>query len=507
MVRHRPVGAETVRRGRGGCPLGCDWDTAISKGVRCTEWGPVADSNRLIAGRYRLQRCLGGGGFGRVWHAYDEKLRTEVALKEITFAAALEPDEYRELIIRAEREARNAAQLRDHPNIVTIHDVLIDNGTPWIVMQLVTGHTLGDQVRHHGPLPVDHVAHIANALLQAINTAHRAGIVHRDIKPANVMLGEGGRVLLTDFGIATASTDTTLTAASGFVGSMEYIAPERITGVDGDPASDLFSLGATLYFACEARSAFRRDTPAAALSAILFADPPALERADWLAPLITRLLNKDPEARPTVSSALEFLATARPHHAIPVPPAPVGAEQLPTPPADVRRLQYRRRKLLRRNIIGGTAILALAALVVALLVVIDRATNSGPSAAVGDCVSVADGKFASLGSCSDSESPYLVYQRLSAKRPASDCAQQSIRFNHSVLQNSYRLCLQPHVLKGGCYKTVQGPWIINAECGPPGTYRVVETIRDPGNSSACLYKTNADESVWFGRDLVCLDVY
>ncbi|MFI7641016.1 protein kinase [Nonomuraea sp. NPDC049400] len=159
---------------------------------------------------------------------------------------------------------------------------------------------------------MERAAQLAAGLLAALGAAHQAGIVHRDIKPANVMLSTDGRVLLTDFGIAVHTTDTTLTTTGMLIGSPEYMAPERLRGTDGLPASDLFSLGATLYQAVEGVSPFRRDTQPAALTAVLLEEPPPPRRAGRLAPLITRLLDKDPHNRPTVEQAPTMLGEQQP---------------------------------------------------------------------------------------------------------------------------------------------------------------------------------------------------
>ncbi|WP_420712280.1 serine/threonine-protein kinase [Streptomyces sp. NRRL S-920] len=151
----------------------------------------------LLGGRFRLSHVLGTGGFGRVW-----------AAKDI-----------------ARREARNAAKLRDHPHIVSVHDVVIVDEAPWIVMQLVTGGTLQEHLVKKKRLSVGSTGRIADALLQALEAAHQRGIVHRDVKPANVMVTADRTILLTDFGIATSRGDSTLTATGMVIGSLPYLSP------------------------------------------------------------------------------------------------------------------------------------------------------------------------------------------------------------------------------------------------------------------------------------------
>ncbi|MFF5260915.1 protein kinase [Actinomadura viridis] len=280
---------------------------------------------RLVGGRYRLLEPLGSGGFGQVWEARDEALGVTVAVKGIWLPPGTEAERGQRLA-RAEREARNAARLRDHPNIVTVHDVVIEDGVPWIVMRRVPGRSLEQRLRENGPLPVEEAAMVAAGLLNALGAAHAAGILHRDVKPANVMLAGNGDALLTDFGIAVHQADTAITATGLIIGSAEYLAPERADGADGNTASDLFSLGVTLYHAVEGLSPFRRDTPSGTLRAVMMHQPPPPQRAGRLTPLITALMHKDPAARPTVPQAL---------HMIGAPPA--LTRTLP-PPARPKRI-------------------------------------------------------------------------------------------------------------------------------------------------------------------------
>ncbi|MFJ7249612.1 protein kinase [Kitasatospora sp. NPDC098652] len=344
---------------------------------------------RLIGRRYRLVRQLGAGGFGRVWQAHDETLGIDVAVKQLWLPPATSDGERAERLARAEREARNAARLRDRPHIVSVHDVLVEDGMPWMVMQLVSGGSLGDRLAAHGPLPVERAAAVARALLTALGAAHAAGVVHRDVKPANVMLADDGEVLLADFGIAVHQADTTLTATGAFIGSIEYIAPERARGVDGQAASDLFSLGVTLYQAVEGVSPFRRDSATASLTAVLF-DPPAPPRnAGRLAPLILALLAKEPEQRPSTAQALAMLDRSVPDvptvldHPLPAPtaapvtvtastpvtapvtaPAPVVQDLAVTAPTDAPRSRSARTTM---GVIVGVVLAAVVGVLVATL--------------------------------------------------------------------------------------------------------------------------------------------
>ncbi|MFE5589397.1 serine/threonine-protein kinase [Streptomyces sp. NPDC056549] len=293
---------------------------------------------RVVGGRYRLVARIGAGGFGQVWRAYDVMLDVEVAVKEVRLPQQTASDaEHHERVVRAAREARNAAKLRDHPHVVAVHDVVVEDGTPWIVMRLVQGRSLEETLRADGRLPAPRAAEVATALLGALKAAHRAGIVHRDLKPANVMLTDDGQVLLTDFGIARHETDTALTATGGVIGSVEYMAPERLQGSQDQATGDLFSLGVTLYQAVEGISPFRRETPTATIAAIALHEPPPMQHAGpVLASLITALLAKNPDDRPTVESTLAVLRAAAPTitadgPAPPHPHAPATESAAPVP--------------------------------------------------------------------------------------------------------------------------------------------------------------------------------
>ncbi|GAA2331509.1 serine/threonine-protein kinase [Streptomyces cuspidosporus] len=258
----------------------------------------------VVGGRYRLVRPLGAGGFGQVWLAHDEELNVEVALKQVSIPHQASEAEREERNARAVREARHAARLRDHRNIVTVYDALRERGgAPWIVMQYVAGRSLAEELRKRGRLPVDEVERVAAGALAGLAAAHAAGIVHRDVKPANVLLSTDRRVMLTDFGIALAATDTALTAEGVVIGTPGYLAPELWRGTKPGAPADLFALGVTLYEAVEGEPPFPRHNPTAALT-----DPPLRPaHAGRLAPLLVDLLEKDPDRRPDADSALARL--------------------------------------------------------------------------------------------------------------------------------------------------------------------------------------------------------
>ncbi|WP_037682564.1 serine/threonine-protein kinase [Streptomyces cellulosae] len=264
---------------------------------------------RLIAGRYRLLGKLGHGGMGTVWRAKDETVDREVAVKEPRVPDHLPEREQATAFERMRREARAAARL-DHPAVVNVHDVAVVDGRPWIVMELVRGRSLGDALQE-GTLGAREAAEIGLAVLGALEAAHAAGILHRDVKPDNVLLGRHDRVVLTDFGIAQIEGETSLTDTGGFVGSPEYIAPERVLGQRPGPASDLWSLGVVLYAATEGVSPFRRSNTPATLQSVLNATPaPPASAPGPLADAINGLLQKDPARRPNAAQVRALLETA-----------------------------------------------------------------------------------------------------------------------------------------------------------------------------------------------------
>jgi tRNA A-37 threonylcarbamoyl transferase component Bud32 len=264
---------------------------------------------QLVAGRYRLADSIGSGGMGRVWRAHDEVLHRSVAIKELTAALYVSESEQVILLARTRAEARAAARI-NHSAVVTVHDVLEHDGRPWIVMELVEGRSLADAVKQEGRIEPREAARVGLWVLRALRAAHTAGVLHRDVKPGNVLLGRDGRVLLTDFGIAQIEGDTTITRTGEVVGSVDYLAPERVRGHDPGPSSDLWALAATLYTAVEGRSPFRRTTPLTTMQAVVEEEAAELQHAGPLTPVIAALLRKDPATRPDASEAEQMLAEA-----------------------------------------------------------------------------------------------------------------------------------------------------------------------------------------------------
>jgi tRNA A-37 threonylcarbamoyl transferase component Bud32 len=263
---------------------------------------------RLVAGRYRLLSRLGRGGMGTVWRALDDVLDRQVAVKEVHLRTDHSAEEREQQRARTLREARAVAQLR-HPSVVGIHDVVEQDGEPWIVMELVDGGSLGARLAAGGPVPPREAARIGLAVLSALDAAHAKGVLHRDVKPDNVLLErETGRIVLTDFGIARVDGSSTLTEQGAFLGSPEFTAPERTEGGAAGPESDLWSVGVLLCAALEGRSPFRRDTMSGVLYAVLYEEIALPASAEPLAPVIGGLLERDPARRLGSAEATRLLA-------------------------------------------------------------------------------------------------------------------------------------------------------------------------------------------------------
>ncbi|WP_410675718.1 serine/threonine-protein kinase [Amycolatopsis sp. cmx-4-68] len=299
---------------------------------------PVTPGQRVVAGRYALLGELGRGGMGVVWRAQDQVIGRQVAVKELRLPDAESAAVFSE---RALREVRTGGRLND-PAIVTVYDVVTDGGTTFIVMELVEAPSLADLVRQRGPMPAAQAAQLGERVLAALQAAHAAGIVHRDVKPANILVAPDGRVKLTDFGIADAVDDPRLTTSGMIVGSPAFMAPERVEGREAMPASDLWSLGATLFFAVEGSIPFERATTAATLHAIMTEVPYLTRGQGPIAAAILGLLVTNPEARLTAAQAQNLLTTAQ--GVRPTPPGgtamlfPPGAPASRPPKRDLRAL-------------------------------------------------------------------------------------------------------------------------------------------------------------------------
>ena len=266
------------------------------------------DSEGVLAGRYRKLGPIGQGGMGAVWRAYDTDLEREVAIKELRVPEQVSEQERRVWYARMGREARAAARLR-HPGIVTVYDrVMGEDGRPWIVMELIRGQSLDHLLAERQVLPKQQVAVIGLAVLEALSAAHAHRIVHRDVKPANVLL-EGDRIVLTDFGIAAVEGDATLTRPGAALGTPTYMSPEQVAGQAVTPASDLWSLAATLYAAVEGRPPFAAPTFGALFVAIATQDPVPPQCGGPLAQVLNGLLRKNPADRLSVAQVRDLLTT------------------------------------------------------------------------------------------------------------------------------------------------------------------------------------------------------
>ncbi|WNZ09174.1 serine/threonine-protein kinase [Streptomyces sp. 11x1] len=273
--------------------------------------GTEGESVRVIAGRYRLEARIGRGGMGIVWRATDQLLGRQVAVKELALDDSLPEERSRERRERTLREARAVARL-GHPHIIVVHDVVEQDERPYIVMELIDGGSLAERIEERGPVDAREAARIGIALLGALRRAHDAGVLHRDLKPANVLIETGtDRVVLTDFGIAQVAGATTLTESGSFVGSPEYTAPERMSGVRTGPESDLWSLGALLCAVLSGESPFRRDSLGGILHAVVVDEirPPA--QAAPLLPVVRGLLERDPDLRLDAAEAERLLRAFR----------------------------------------------------------------------------------------------------------------------------------------------------------------------------------------------------
>ncbi|MEU9333687.1 protein kinase [Streptomyces sp. NPDC048290] len=348
---------------------------------------------RVVAGRYRLLSPLGEGGMGTVWRARDEVLHREVAVKEVRAPAGLPAPDVERMYARLEREAWAAARV-SHRNVVTVYDVATEEGRPWIVMELVRGVSLSETLEADGPMTPQRAALVGAEVLAALRAAHEAGVLHRDVKPGNVLLANDGRVVLTDFGIATLEGTSALTMTGEVVGSPEFLAPERALGRTPGPESDLWSLGVLLYAAVEGISPFRQDTPLSTLRAVVEDALPPPRRAGALGPVVAGLLRKDPAERPAAADAERELRlvgaggtpradTAWSTSTAPTvaAPTPVAAETRPTgtDPGTAPAVPTRDRRAVPLLVAGVVAlVLAIGGLTYALL---DRTGGDGGGAA------------------------------------------------------------------------------------------------------------------------------
>ncbi|MDR6593943.1 serine/threonine-protein kinase [Saccharothrix longispora] len=337
------------------------------------------DEGRLVAGRYRLRTRLGSGAMGVVWQAFDERLGRVVALKQLIVP---EGTGSAEAVARAAREGRIAARVQ-HPNAVTVHDVVEDGGRPVLVMEYVPARTLAEV----GVLPPDAAARIGAQVASALAAAHAAGVVHRDVKPGNVLITSDGTAKISDFGIARAVGDVAVTRTGLLAGTPAYLSPEVARGAEPGPASDVFALGATLYAAVEGRPPFGEGGNTIALLHTVAAgrfDPP--RNAGPLTGALMEALRTDPTTRPDMARFADLLrspaspatpaSSSSPASSAPpaVPTPPATRLDLPVPPVGPSR----RRPVL----IGVTALVVVGGVVLAVLLAArndDAAAGGAPT--------------------------------------------------------------------------------------------------------------------------------
>ncbi|MBP2327298.1 serine/threonine protein kinase [Kibdelosporangium banguiense] len=333
---------------------------------------------RLVGNRYRLGTLSGSGGMGTVWQATDELIGRAVAVKELRPPAGLSADERALVSRRALREAQTAGRIH-HPGVIAIHDIVPagdDDDAIYIVMELVTAPTLADVLNQTGALPEDRVLTLGARILAALDAAHRLGVVHRDVKPGNIMVLPGDQVKLIDFGIAHAMDDTRLTR-DGIMGSTGYMAPELFHGQDPAPASDLWSVGATLCHAIIGHGPFDRDSTAATLHAILYDELPPLPCQPPLATVITGLLTRDIDSRMTSRQAQDLLEPSE-------PAADSQDTQVVTPTRDANNATavYTAKEntgVRRYLILGAITVLVIVGTILLIPVFTNNAQPTGPA--------------------------------------------------------------------------------------------------------------------------------
>lgn len=288
----------------------------------------MAESYALLADRYRLVRQVGSGGMGVVWEAWDERLERPVAVKQLKAQLGLTPQEAELAKNRAMREARITARLH-HRNAVPVFDVVEHEGQPCLIMQFLPSVPLSAVLREGGPLGVNEAARVGAQVASALAAAHRLDIVHRDVKPGNILIADDGTALISDFGISHALGDATLTSTGLVHGTPAYLAPEVARGAESSFASDVFSLGATLYAALEGAPPFGTDSNSIALLyKVASGEFPPPQRAGALTPVLMEMLRSDPDARPTMRDAAARFAAVESQGAI----APVTLPLLATEP-------------------------------------------------------------------------------------------------------------------------------------------------------------------------------
>jgi eukaryotic-like serine/threonine-protein kinase len=289
----------------------------------------MAEPQALIADRYRLLHRVGGGGMGMVWAGWDERLERRVAVKQLYRQSRTSTREAELANQRALREARLAARLQ-HPHAVPVFDAVEQGGQLWLIMQFIPSITLAAVLEEGGPLQPNEAAKVGAEVASALAAAHAVGIVHRDVKPGNILIAEDGSALISDFGIAQALGDATLTSSGMIHGTPAYLAPEIARGSEANFASDVFSLGSTLYSAVEGHPPFGTDDNTMALLHRVASEQfPPPQHGGALTPVIMNMLSIDTDERPSMGAVAErLLRLAAPGRSAepPVAPAVSGEE-------------------------------------------------------------------------------------------------------------------------------------------------------------------------------------
>ncbi len=348
----------------------------------------------LIGGRYRVETAIGQGGMGTVWLCRDETLHREVAVKQV----GLLPGESVTDSARALREARSSAAL-SHRNVVTVFDVVEENGAIWLVMEHVPGRSLSEIIKEDGPLEPATVADIGAQVADGLAAAHAAGTMHRDVKPGNVLVREDGVAKISDFGIARNAGDPALTQSGFLTGTPSYFSPELARGAEPGPGSDVWALGATLYAAVEGRSPYpQQKNPVAVLHDITSGQPPRPQRAGFLEPALLRMMDRDPGSRWSMADARHGLHRLADQHSPEntrentVGAAPTPQVERPTPAAvpppdrepayDEKDRRPRRRGPVYAVLVAAALLLVLGGVAYAAS---QRGNDPGPSGtAAGD---------------------------------------------------------------------------------------------------------------------------
>jgi serine/threonine protein kinase len=313
-----------------------------------TELGDVVEG-RALGGRYRMEALLAAGGMGEVWAARDLLLDRPVAVKVLGWALAVDG----RAAERLRREARAAARL-EHPNIARVLDLGDQDGRPYLVMELLEGESLAARIDRAGAMAPAEASRVVAAVADALEAAHRAGVVHRDVKPGNVFLTADGEVKVLDFGIASAAGEAALTTGD-LLGTPAYLAPERVLGNHATPAADIYALGVVLYELLAGRRPFETGSDMGLAMAHLHARPTpvrlvAPSAPSFLVAACEQAMARDPSARPSAATFARFVRAERP---VPVPPA-----TLPLPPAAAGRRRSLRRGLLVALLLAGAVLAA-----------------------------------------------------------------------------------------------------------------------------------------------------